>query len=147
MSRVVPPTDRVGQTMERVILMQVNVSGRKVTVGSKLQSHIVDRLEHTATKYFDSPIEAMVTLTKEGPLVRADCQVHAGPGINLQTHAEEPEPYGAFDKAADRLEKRLRRHKRRVKNRHAASHRTPGAKLPAQAFAGDQTEIDIDGAE
>lgn len=120
--------------------MQVNVTGRKVSIGRKLQSHIVERLEHTASKFFDSPIEAMVTLTKDGPLVRADCQVHAGHGISLQTHAEESEAYGAFDKAADRLEKRLRRHKRRTKNRHTISHREPGAELPAQAYTSDSVD-------
>jgi len=120
--------------------MQVNVTGRKVSIGKKLQAHIVERLQHTATKFFDSPIEAMVTLTKDGPLVRADCQVHAGHGISLQTHAEESEPYGAFDRAAERLEKRLRRHKRRTKSRHTISHREPGAELPAQVFSGGAAE-------
>jgi hypothetical protein len=44
--------------------------------------------------------------------------VHVGRNILLQSNAEASEPYPAFDTAADKIAKRLRRYKRRLKDHH-----------------------------
>ena len=39
--------------------------------------------------------------------------------MNLQAEGKAQEPYASFDQAADRIERRLRRYNKRLKERHA----------------------------
>lgn len=124
--------------------MQVQVSGHHLDVGDALRSHVADKLDASVSKYFDKPIDGHVTLTKEGYEVKADCAVHLNSGMRINTQGRAADPYIAFDEAVERMEKRLRRYKRRLKN-HANGNK---AELPAESFpsfvleAGDEhTEL------
>ncbi|MFV3074090.1 ribosome hibernation-promoting factor, HPF/YfiA family [Niveispirillum fermenti] len=109
--------------------MQVTVKGKQLDVGDALRTHVKDQLASLVGKYFGNPIEATVILSKDAHLYKADIQVHVGRGILLQSNAEATEPYPAFDEAADRVAKRLRRYKRRLKDHH---ERTNLNQLPVQ---------------
>ncbi|MEZ5759447.1 MAG: ribosome-associated translation inhibitor RaiA [Emcibacteraceae bacterium] len=98
--------------------MRITVTGKQLDVGASLQEHVQSRLEGSVKKYFSHSIEGDVTLSKNAHLFRADCKIHIGHGIYLQSSAEETEIYAAFDTAADKLETRLRRYKRRITNHH-----------------------------
>ena len=103
--------------------MEINVSGRKINVGEALTTHIEDRLSLIAEKYFDRSIDAAVIMSKAGHLSRADCTLHVPQGIKMQSHGEADDPYGAFEAAAEKVEKQLRRYKRRIKNHHSLPSR------------------------
>ena len=109
--------------------MQIQVTGKHIDLGDALTQHVNDRLEAGITKYFERTVDAHVTFTHEGSMFRADCSVHLASGMTLQAHAEGGDVYSAFDEAADKLEKRVRRYKRRLKNHH--DHHT-AAPLPAE---------------
>ena len=98
--------------------MQLSVKGKQLDVGDAFRSHIADSLSHILEKYFGDAIEVGVTLTRNGHLYRAQVTAHVGRGIQLQAQGEADEPYPAFDSAADHLAKRLRRHKRRLRDHH-----------------------------
>ena len=98
--------------------MRITVTGKQLDVGAALTEHVEARLEGSVKKYISHTIEGDVTLSKNAHLYRADCKIHIGHGINLQSSAEETEIYAAFDAAADKLETRLRRYKRRITNHH-----------------------------
>jgi ribosomal subunit interface protein len=129
--------------------MQVQVSGHHLDVGDALRSHVADRLDASVGKYFDKPIDGHVTLTKEGYEVKADCAVHLNSGMRINTQGRAADPYIAFDEAVERLEKRLRRYKRRLKS-HANGNKP---ELPAESFpsfvldAGDEHEEVADDAQ
>ncbi|MES1990331.1 MAG: ribosome-associated translation inhibitor RaiA [Pseudomonadota bacterium] len=110
--------------------MQVQVSGHHLDVGDALRSHVTDRLDASVGKYFDRPIDGHVTLTKEGYEVKADCAVHLHSGMRIITQGRAADPYAAFEAAAERLDKRLSRYKRRLKS-HANGHKP---ELPAESF-------------
>lgn len=110
--------------------MQVQVSGHHLDVGDALRTHVTERLDASVGKYFDKPINGHVTLTKEGYEVKADCAVHLNSGMRIITQGRATEPYAAFDAAVEKLEKRLRRYKRRLKS-HANGNK---AELPAESF-------------
>jgi len=99
--------------------MQVSVSGKHLDVGDALRGHVEARLGNGVSKYFDRAIEAAVQFSKERHLFRCDISVHAGRGLALQAHGEADEAYPSFDMAADRIEKRLRRFKRRLTDHRA----------------------------
>eukprot|EP01005_Ploeotia_sp_CARIB1_P001443 NODE_372_length_897_cov_474.115584_g364_i0.p1 GENE.NODE_372_length_897_cov_474.115584_g364_i0~~NODE_372_length_897_cov_474.115584_g364_i0.p1 ORF type:complete len:196 (+),score=25.60 NODE_372_length_897_cov_474.115584_g364_i0:197-784(+) len=98
--------------------MDINVTGRKMNVGDALTNHVEDRLSSVADKYFSRTIDATTTFAKEGHTYRSDVSFHANQGINLQSRGEADDPYAAFEMAAEKVEKQLRRYKRRLKNHH-----------------------------
>ena len=107
--------------------MQVQVTGIHLDIGDALRSHVTDRLSASVQKYFDRPVDAQVTFSKSGHEFRVDCAVHLSSGMRLNTQANTGDIYGCFDASLERLEKRLRRYKRRLKDHHNA-HKSP---LPA----------------
>jgi len=121
--------------------MEINVTGRKLKVGAAFAEHVRARLEQAAEKYFFRSTEASVTASKEAHLFSVACTIHAGHGLSLQSHGEGGDVYAAFDEAADRIEKQLRRYKRRIKNHHIAGLKDQEA-LPAQSYilAPDEAE-------
>lgn len=98
--------------------MQLQVSGKQIDVGGALRQHVEQRLNTGVAKYFDRAIDAHVVFSREAHQFRADCTVHVGHGISAKAEAAAVDAYGAFDAAADRLEKQLRRTKRRLRNHH-----------------------------
>lgn len=102
--------------------MQLSIKGKQIDVGDSLRSHVEKSLKDIIGKYFSTPLDAHVTFSREAHLFRADINVHAGRGIMMQSEATATEPYIAFDDAAAKIDKRLRRHKNRIKNHHKHSH-------------------------
>jgi ribosomal subunit interface protein len=103
--------------------MDINVTGRKMNVGDALTSHVEERLASVADKYFSRTIDASTTFAKEGHTYRSDVSFHANQGINLHSRGEADDPYAAFELAAEKVEKQLRRYKRRLKNHHKTPQR------------------------
>lgn len=98
--------------------MQLSVNGRHIDVGDALRSHIEDSLNAIFEKYFGDAIDATVTLSQVGPMYHAQVNAHVGRGIRLAAENQADRIYVAFDGAADRLSKRLRRYKRRLRDHH-----------------------------
>jgi ribosomal subunit interface protein len=116
--------------------MQIKISGRRIDVGDALTGYIEDRIEAIVEKYFTRSLEATVTVGKKGPFFQVDCTLHVHQGIHLQSRAEADDAHAAFDLAADKMEKQLRRHKRRLKDRHATARagQEEEVALMAQAY-------------
>lgn len=128
--------------------MQVQVSGHHLDVGDALRTHVAERLDQSVGKYFDKPIDGHVTFTKEGHEFRADCSVHLNSGMHIKTQGRAVEPYASFDGAVEKLEKRLRRYKSRLKS-HSNTHKQalPAESVPSFVIdAGDEhAESPLDG--
>ncbi len=60
----------------------------------------------------------MVTFCKEGHEFVADSSVHLSTGMTAQSTARAEEIYASFEGAVERMEKQLRRYKRRLKDHH-----------------------------
>jgi ribosomal subunit interface protein len=85
-------------------------------VGDAFRTRIEGRIGEAVEKYFDGGFSGRVTLEKSGARYSADCMIHLDTGMALQATGQAQEPQGAFEAAADRIEKRLRRYKRRLKS-------------------------------
>ncbi len=99
--------------------MQVQIAGKKVELGAALQERIALGLEDRVSKYFDRTGEAFVTVSKPGWAFNVDCSVHLPSGVSLQAHGEGDDPYAAFEQLLDKIEKRVRRYKSRLRNHRA----------------------------
>lgn len=124
--------------------MEIRVSGHQVDTGDALRSHVEDRMSAIADKFFARAISAHVTFGK-GPHDHAficDIVAHVMQGVILKGSGQAAEARPAFEQAADRIEKQLRRYTRRLKDRHAGNGNgsgndvdlEPAAEAPADAI-------------
>jgi len=132
--------------------MQVQVSGKHVDLGDALRSRIVDELTQGIGKYFERGGDAEVVVTKEGHLFRVDCNILLASGQQLVSHAYGGDAHGAFDGMLDKIEKRVRRYKRRLKNHHVSNGKSgqetaPITVLRAPIDADDDDGVDDDFGE
>ncbi|HWF93772.1 MAG TPA: ribosome-associated translation inhibitor RaiA [Xanthobacteraceae bacterium] len=101
--------------------MSFRVSGRNIDVGEALRARINARIAEATAKYFDGGFSGHVTVGKEGFGFRTECVIHLDSGIVLEAEALAADAYASADQVAGRIEKRLRRYKRRLKNHQAAA--------------------------
>jgi ribosomal subunit interface protein len=99
--------------------MQLTVTGKQVDVNDALRAHVEASLNSALSKYFKTAIEAHVVLAKEAHLTRAEVSLHIGRGIIVNASAAVGDTAAAFDAAAERIAKQLRRYKRRLRDHHA----------------------------
>lgn len=96
--------------------MNLTVSGKQIDIGEALRDHVQRTLEAAVGKYFDGALEGAVTFSREAHEFRSDISVHVGRNIMAQSHGTANDPYLAFDAACEHVAKRLRRHKRRLRD-------------------------------
>jgi ribosomal subunit interface protein len=127
--------------------MNLTVKGKQLDVGDALKAHVADSLNGIFDKYFGNPIEATVVMSREAHLYRAQVSVHVGRGILLQGQADADQPYAAYDGAAEKVSKRLRRFKRRLRDHHRAeieTHRAQHYVLAPEAGESDEEAVEVD---
>lgn len=107
--------------------MQVTVSGKGVDVGEALRTHIEARLDERVNKYLDRVPSVNVIISKQGHLFRADINGNTGTHSNIiiKSHDENDDVYAAFDGACEKIEKQLRRYKRRLTSHHKSEGVSP----------------------
>ena len=86
-----------------------------------MRRHVLDKVEAIIARYFDGRVSGHVVISREGSGYRADCSLHLSSGMNLQAEGAAQEPYASFEQALDKIERRLRRYKTRLKEHQAAA--------------------------
>lgn len=122
--------------------MQLTIRGKQIDVGDALRTHVSDALNAVTSKYFTNAIDANVVFSREAHLFRSDLSIHVGRNIQLQSNAEADNPYSAFDLAAEKMAKRLRRYKRRLRDHHGVPT-TGEPVLSAQAYVLEAEPEDV----
>ncbi|WP_132551133.1 ribosome hibernation-promoting factor, HPF/YfiA family [Rhizobium azibense] len=102
--------------------MSVRVSGKHMEIGDSFRQRIEDQMDMAITKYFDGGYSGQVIVEKSSSRFSADCKLHLDSGVVLHAAGEAMDPQLAFDAASERIEKRLRRYKRKLKDHHAGNH-------------------------
>lgn len=105
--------------------MDIQVSGKNMDLGDALQTHVSEKLDESVRKYFDRGATATVTFSKERHLVECDVTTHLDSGVFLAAHGEGGDAYSAFEDSVEKLEKRVRRYKRRLKSHHVGKDPLP----------------------
>jgi ribosomal subunit interface protein len=123
--------------------LSVRVTGRHIDVGDALRSKIEEDLEAGIGRYITRDGEAIVTLEKQRHLYHVETIVHLDSGISLESNGEASEPHAAFASALEKIEKRVRRYKRRLKDHHAKNT----SPLPREEVAYNVIEFDANEVE
>ena len=128
--------------------MQVQVSGKHVAVGDALRARITDELTAITEKYFDrGGISAEVVVSKQGHDFSVECVVRLASGHQLDSRGDGADAHSAFDAALHKIDTRVRRYKRRLKNHHHAGAREVAETAPLTVLRSPDDEDDSDGWE
>lgn len=98
--------------------MQYQISGKQIDIGEALQVHVKDELGSVVQKYAERPTNAQVIFSKSAHEFVCETVVHLSTGLTAQAKASATEIYAAFDQCTEKMEKQLRRYKRRLKDHH-----------------------------
>lgn len=102
--------------------MQFHISGRHVDLGDAFQAHVEKRLGDGLSKYLDRIVSVDVVVAKAAHH-QFQVDIHGNTGTHssliLKSQGHAGDVYAAFDDAATKVEKQLRRYKRRLKDHHA----------------------------
>jgi ribosomal subunit interface protein len=127
--------------------MSFRVSGKNLDVGDALRERISDRIAETVSKYFDGRYSGHVTLAKDGFGFRTECAIHLDSKVTLHAEGMAPDAYASADQAALRIEKRLRRYHRRLRD-HRPERSDGWASVDAASYIiaapEQESEADID---
>lgn len=93
--------------------MALQISGKHIDLGDALRGRAEERIRGAVEKYFNGGYEGQVTLEREGSGYKSECTIHLDSGIVLHAEGTAQDAPASFDLAAERIEKRLRRYKRR----------------------------------
>ena len=98
--------------------MRYQISGKQIDIGEALQTHVKEDLGESVNKYAQRPTDAQVVFSKSGHEFVCEATVHLSTGLTASAKAHNTEIYGAFDACNEKMEKQLRRYKRRLKDHH-----------------------------
>ncbi len=128
--------------------MSFRVSGKNLDIGDALRERVLARVAEAMGKYFDGGYSGHLTLAREGFGFRTECAIHLDSKITLQAEGMAADAYASADQAAVRIEKRLRRYHRRLKDHRPERVDGQGSVDAASyviAAPEEESEADFDG--
>lgn len=129
--------------------MRYQISGKQIDIGEALQTHVQTELGATVEKYSGRPTDATVIFSKSGFEYNCETIVHLSTGLTSQAKGTATEIYGAFEACLEKMDKQLRRYKRRLKDHHK-ERREPvalsdaGSYILAASETGEDSETEAD---
>jgi ribosomal subunit interface protein len=96
--------------------MAIKITGKNLDLGESLRAYISERLDAALDKYAGKSLSGQVSVEKYNDGFTTHFDVHMTSGFDMQSSAQGVDAYASVDSAIDKLEKRLRRYKRRLKN-------------------------------
>lgn len=98
--------------------MRYQITGKQIDIGEALQEHVKTELGEVIGKYAERPTDATVVFSKSAHEHVCEATVHLSTGLTAQAKAHAVEIYASFDDCLDKMDKQLRRYKRRLKDHH-----------------------------
>ncbi len=98
--------------------MRYQISGKQLDIGDALQTHVKTELGVVMDKYSQRPTDALVVFSRDAHMFVCEATVHLSTGLTAQARAQATEIYAAFDGCSEKMDKQLRRYKRRLKDHH-----------------------------
>ena len=98
--------------------MRYQISGKQIDIGEALQTHVKAELGEVVEKYAQRPTEAVVVFSKSAHEFVCEATIHLSTGLSAQAKGHATEIYAAFESCREKMDKQLRRYKRRIRNHH-----------------------------
>ncbi|MFD1881898.1 ribosome hibernation-promoting factor, HPF/YfiA family [Paracoccus pacificus] len=98
--------------------MRYQISGKQIEIGEALSTHVENELGETVGKYSQRPTDATVIFSRDAHEFQCDAVVHLSTGLTAQAKGHATDIYAAFEDSREKMDKQLRRYKRRLKDHH-----------------------------
>lgn len=98
--------------------MRYQISGKQIDIGEALQTHVQTEMNEVISKYAGRPTDAIVIFSRSAHEYNCEATIHLSTGLTATAKARATEIYAAFESCAAKMEKQLRRYKRRLKDHH-----------------------------
>ena len=98
--------------------MRYQISGQQINIGDALKEHVKSALDDVVSKYAQRPTDISVVFSKSGHEHVCEITIHLSTGLNAAAKARDNEIYASFENSCEKLDKQLRRYKRRLKDHH-----------------------------
>ncbi|MGB1033578.1 MAG: ribosome hibernation-promoting factor, HPF/YfiA family [Paracoccaceae bacterium] len=98
--------------------MRYQITGKHIDIGQALQTHVRTEMDEAVQKYAGRPTDANIIFSKSAHEFVCEATVHLSTGLTASAKAHATEIYAAFDACCAKMEKQLRRYKRRLKDHH-----------------------------
>lgn len=113
--------------------MRYKVSGIHIDVGDALTQHVETELGEVVRKYAERPTDANIIFSKDATEFVCEATVHLSTGLTSQAKSHAFDIYESFEKCCNKIEKQMRRYKRRLKDHHK-DRETPVDSLLASSY-------------
>ena len=110
--------NRSGFFQHKGDVMRYQISGKQIDIGEALQTHVKEELGSVVGKYAERPTDATIIFSRNASAYVCEATVHLSTGLTTSAKGQAHEIYAAFEKCCSKLEKQLRRYKRRLKDHH-----------------------------
>lgn len=98
--------------------MRYQITGKQIDIGEALQTHVKTELGEVVTKYANRPLDANVVFSRSASEYVCEVEIHLSTGLTAQARGKAHEIYAAFEAAREKMDKQLRRYKRRLKDHY-----------------------------
>lgn len=98
--------------------MRYQISGRQMDIGEALQTHVKAELGEVIDKYAQRPTDAVVSFSRVAHEYVCESTIHLSTGLTAQAKGHASEIYAAFESCREKMDKQLRRYKRRLRDHH-----------------------------
>jgi len=122
--------------------MSLRVSGKNLDIGESLRMHVTEKVQSLIGRYFDGKVSGHVVISPEGSAYRTDCSLHLSSGMGLQAEGRAHEPYASFETAVDKIERRLRRYAKRLKDHDTSAEQRVKLKVSNFVIETSETEVE-----
>jgi len=99
-------------------IMRYQISGKQIDIGEALQTHVKAELGETVEKYAQRPTEAVIIFSRDAHEMVCEATIHLSTGLTAQARGHAGEIYAAFESCREKMDKQLRRYKRRLRDHH-----------------------------
>ena len=98
--------------------MRYQISGKQIDVGEALQTHVKAEMGEVVEKYAQRPTECVVVFSRASHEFHCECSIHLSTGLSAVAKGHAHEIYAAFESCREKMDKQLRRYKRRLRSHH-----------------------------
>jgi len=97
--------------------MNLNLTGHHLAITPAIRRYVITKLDRV-TRHFDHVIDVNVVLSVDKLRQQITANLHIR-GKDIHAECADPDMYAAIDALADKLERRVRKHKEKLTDHHA----------------------------
>jgi len=126
--------------------MQIRFTFKHMETSQALEKYAQDKINERVIRWVTKPVEAHIFFGVDKDEHQAKCVVKGGDGFSFEVDGICSDMYGSIDLLVDKLAKRLRKQKEKIKNHKGVSNvrSLPIARRTADSFDADALSVDAE---